>query len=669
MECGVLAMSGVNQHEKIKSPSKRVHAVPAALEPIAPPPGPLDSREDVRRLVLKLWRPMLALGSASNARCCPGETGAVYDDGAAGLEGFCRPLWAVLACAAHGDSLPGTELLAEAVRAGVDHSHPDYWGEFVNDDQRCVEMAVLGWALLQAPNAFWTSLDDPSRDRFVEWISQINRVTRLPANNWRFFRILVNLGLRAVRRPHSPERLEEDLALIESCYLGDGWYSDGRGTQRDYYVAMAMHFNGLLIAAARPPGFDDYTARYRERARLFAPHFLQWFVPDGAALPYGRSLIYRFAQAAFWSALAWAGEEALPWGVIKGVLLRHVRSWLGRPIFDHAGVLSIGYGYGNLNMAESYNSPSSPYWATKALLVAGLPKEHPFWQAAEASLPRQEEKSVQVHPGFIIRRHDDQQQITVLASGQFPNGWHLRHAAAKYAKFAYSTRFGFSVPVGSVTLEDGAYDNALALSDDGHHWRVREKCTEVRIEGDMLFSTWSPWEDVKVGTWLLFDANWQVRVHRLETGRPLHSAEAGHAVPRPDAAPLEEENYGQVGHGRAAAIFSDNAAGLVDPLASRAGAIVMPTPNSNLLHPRTVLPTLRASHAPGVHWLVTFLPLTCNPALFLHLLDPDVEARKLADGVMLRLPSGRVMKFLGAPAVGFDTPADRETVTAANNGI
>jgi hypothetical protein len=592
---------------------------------------------------------MLALGSASQARCCPGETGSVYDDGAVGLEGFCRPLWSVLACAARGEPLPGTEILAGAVSAGVDPAHVDYWGQFTREDQRCVEMSVLGWALAAAPAAFWDRLEDKARDDLVRWLSQINRVKNLPANNWRFFRILVNLGLRAVQQPFSEECLKRDLALIEGCYLGDGWYSDGRGAQRDYYVAMAMHFYGLLIAALDPPGLGDYAARYRERARLFASHFIQWFVPDGSALPYGRSLTYRFAQGAFWSALAWADEEALPWGVIKGLLFRHLRSWLAQPIFDRAGVLTIGYGYANLNMAENYNSPASPYWATKALLVAGLPEDHPFWRAREEPLPRLPEESVQSPAGFIIRRHDDERHITVLASGQFPEGWHLRHAPAKYAKFAYGTRFGFSVPTGSVTLEDGAFDNMLALSDDGHHWRVREKCVEAKVDEEMLVSAWSPWPDVQVRTWLLFDADWQVRVHRLDAGRPLQSAEAGHAVPRPNVAPLLEKDATETGPGRAAVIFPDNAAGLIDARAMRAGEIVVAAPNSNLLHPRTLLPTLRGRHAPGVHWLVTFLPLTYQPAAFLQSLEPDVDVTVDSDRLVLRLPSKRKLAFTGAP--------------------
>ena len=35
--------------------------------------------------------------------------------------------------------------------------------------------------------------------------------------------------------------------------------------------------------------------------------FAAWFDTDGAAVPYGRSLTYRFAQSAFYAACLWAG--------------------------------------------------------------------------------------------------------------------------------------------------------------------------------------------------------------------------------------------------------------------------------------------------------------------------------------------------------------------------
>lgn len=60
-------------------------------------------------------------------------------------------------------------------------------------------------------------------------------------------------------------------------------------------------------------------------------------------------MTYRFAMAAFWGALALAlalaGEEALPWGVVKGLYLRHLRWWSRPEIADRDGVLSVGYGY------------------------------------------------------------------------------------------------------------------------------------------------------------------------------------------------------------------------------------------------------------------------------------------------------------------------------------
>ena len=602
---------------------------------------------DMRRLVESLREPLRAYSSPSGARVCPGATRATaYGERAAGMEGFGRPLWPVVADTARSEPPGVVRPELAAVNAGVDPRHPDYWGELGDTDQRSVEMAVLGWALAAAPAAWWDPLADDERERLARWLGRINDVF-LPANNWRFFRLLVNAGLRRVGAPWSPARWADDLALIEDCYLDGGWYSDGVTPQRDYYVAMAMHFYGLLIAGLDLPELGERNRRYRERARLFARDFILWFASDGSALPYGRSLTYRFAQGAFWAALAWCGEEALPWGVIKGLLLRHLRWWLGQPIFTESGVLTIGYSYPNLFMSESYNAPASPYWAMKALLPAALPETHPFWQAEELPLPELPTLRAQPHAGLLIRRHDGG-DITALASGQFTNGWHLRHEAEKYAKFAYSTRFGFSVPAGQTTLKDGAHDNALALSEEGQYWRVRHACREARVADDTLISEWYAWPDVRVRTWLFFDGAWQVRVHRLETARVLLSAEAGHALPRHEVEAAEEHKGWHTGPGFAAAVGADAMCGLFDGAGTRRGEVILTAANTNLLHPRTVLPTLHGEHAPGVHWLVTLLPVS-------HRLDqPDSRVRPVveivpdADGLRVRLPGGGERRFADA---------------------
>src|SRR5699024_10370751 len=161
-------------------------------------------------------------------------------------------------------------------------------------------------------------------------------------------------------------------------------------------------------------------------------------------IPFGRSMTYRFAQTAFWSALAFANVEALPWGVIKGIVLRHLRWWMRRPIFTHDGLLTIGYGYPNLIMTESYNAPGSPYWGMKSFLVLALGEEHPFWKQEEQPLPKLDTVKTLKHAQMIMCRDESSDHVYGLTSGQYA-GFEPAHTAAKYSKFAYSNLFGFSV--------------------------------------------------------------------------------------------------------------------------------------------------------------------------------------------------------------------------------
>ena len=138
-------------------------------------------------------------------------------------------------------------------------------------------------------------------------------------------------------------------------------------------------------------------------------------------MPYGRSLTYRFAQAAFWSAIAYTGVEVegLSRGQVKGLLLRNLRWWMRQPIFTPDGLLSIGYTSPNLLMVEGYNAPGSPYWASKALLVLALPAEDPFWAIAEEPLPPRSDIAVQRHAGLIFQHDDARAHTIALANGQF----------------------------------------------------------------------------------------------------------------------------------------------------------------------------------------------------------------------------------------------------------
>jgi hypothetical protein len=561
--------------------------------------NPLRDRADLQRAVCALFAPLKPHFSSGAARVRLGFSGAHYDDNAAELEGFARPLWGLAPLAAGGAEFDGWELYRRGLANGSDPRHPEYWGAPCDIDQRLVEMAAVGFALALVPQEIWEPLEPGAQKNLARWLTEINR-REVADCNWLFFRVLVNLGLANVGAEHDASAVQAALDRLETFYLGDGWYSDGPNARRDYYIPMAMHFYGLLYARLAGTQNPERAQQFRERAALFARDFLHWFDADGAALPFGRSLTYRFAQGAFWSALAFADVEALPWGVLKGLALRHLRWWSRRPIFQPSGILSIGYGYPNLNMAEQYNSPGSPYWAMKFFAALALPETHPFWQAEEAPLPSLPERHELPHAGMIIGRDTESRHVFALTGGQ-----HMlwsRHGAEKYAKFAYSTVFAFSVPAGGYGLEQAAVDSMLAVSDDGIHYRVREEPLEARIDGGILYSRWRPWPEVEIETWLKLDPPWHVRLHRLRSDRPLWSAEGGFALDRTgDDRPAEGQQA--AGAGFALARYPDGFSGLRDLQGQRTGQVVRVFPNTNLLAPRTVIPSLADRHAPGEHLL------------------------------------------------------------------
>ncbi|MGO4423304.1 DUF2264 domain-containing protein, partial [Streptomyces sp. MCAF7] len=277
------------------------------------------------------------------ARLRLGVNTAIHDDTAAELESFARPLWGLAPLAAGGGAFEHWGHWTQGLATGTDPDHPEYWGEPGPHDQRIVEMAAIGFALALAPDRLWDPLKGPERDRVARWLrSALDRPTT--ENNWLFFPVLIGLGLDRVGVSYDPAPIRARLDRLESFALGDGWYADGPTERRDYYVPWAMHFYGLLYAALAGERDPERAVRFRMRASLFAGDFQHWFADDGAAVPYGRSLTYRFAQAAFWAALPYAGVEALPWGVVKGHLLRHLRWWQRRPEAVGEGLLSIGYG-------------------------------------------------------------------------------------------------------------------------------------------------------------------------------------------------------------------------------------------------------------------------------------------------------------------------------------
>lgn len=572
--------------------------------------NPLKTRADVQRLVRELAEPLIPHFSPGRTQVLPGPNRALYGDPASGLEGFARPLWGLAPLAAGGGKFKHWDLWRTGIANGTDPKHPEYWGRPGDYDQRSVEMAAFGVSLVLAPRELWEKLSPAVRERLVAWLSHINDV-KLVQSNWLYFRVLVNLGLRVRGQTWSEERVDADLARLDDFYLGDGWYQDGPsgapfrdGRTGDYYVPMAFHYYALIYARLAGASDPVRTTRYLERARLFAQDFAHYFAADGAALPFGRSLTYRFAQGAFWSALAYAPVEALPWSVIKGYYLRHLRWWLQQPIFSETGLLTIGYAYPNLLMAESYNSAGSPYWGMKVFLPLALPENHPFWTAPEAPPPARRRVRTIAGAKLIAATDPATGDVTAINPGQAVEDW-PRHAPQKYSKFAYSTRFGFAVPASSATPSEGGFDNMLALSDDRRRYRVREHCHDMQVRDGVAYSRWLPWPDVEVRTWLIAFPSAHVRLHRVNSARVWWSFEGGFAVPYLAPAAVRREANDQ---GRAAVTTSSGFSWIEDRAlegALRRTRCVDLGASSHVLASLSAMPGLTGEHTAGECWLAS----------------------------------------------------------------
>lgn len=581
--------------------------------------NPLKTKADLDRVLLDLLSPLAGRYSEGNAGYELGAFGTTYPPRTARMEGWSRVLWGVAPLLAGGGDFPALAAHLEGLRRGTDPNDPAYWGVPGDSDQLLVETAAVALSLLIAPDRFWTPLPLEERKRLHAWLSHIER-RELPANNWHFFRILVCAAFRRLCLPVDEAAEAASFDMVEELYRGDGWYEDGCNGNYDFYNPFGFHFYGLVYARLMGELFPERAERYVERARLFAPQFLGFFREDGSNVPYGRSLSYRFAAVSFFSACAFAGAEALPWPVMKGLVLRSLRWWFSRPILDASGVLTVGYAYPNLVMAEQYNSPTSPYWACKAFLVLALGEDHPFWRAEESPLPALSPATPLPRVRFVLNRGAEDVQL--LNPGRYP-AWEAVQSAAKYCKFAYSARFGFSVSRGSYALEQTGCDSSLVLSEGDGYWRERRRASDQRSGTNWTAGTWIPWPDVEIRTTLVALGEAHLRIHRIRSGRRLEAVEGGFSVPRFLGAEKPAAADVRITAGSAAVLYpwagsriddlgfavSGNSAADLSAAAAapRRGDILYPSPNLNLMAPSGAVPILRSSIEAGETVLASFI--------------------------------------------------------------
>lgn len=612
-----------------------------------------DSREEFAALLFRHLDPLLPHYSELGARLNLAGGGATYEDEVIPFEAWARPLWGLAPFWAGGsrsESHRFERLYLRGLATGTDPDSPEYWGGFRDHDQRFVEMAAIAYALLLAPDVLWAPLRKRDRVHVACWLAGVNDY-ELPHGNWLWFRVLVNLALCELGQAYSEHLLAADLAELDGYYLGNGWYQDGPTGLPDYYNAMTFHFFSLLCvglygrgvgerrASRTPSVFSDARLEaYEERARRFAIDYVRLFSARGETVPYGRSLTYRFAHAGFWSMAAVSrvnqGLKFSP-GVLKGLVERNIEAWDPKRVCDNGGVMTIGYHYPNLHMAESYNAAGSPMWAFMAFACLALPECDAFWQAPSLTLP---EQPALCKTGMGVVQRDSAGEVVLYPDGRVP-GHPFAQSQNKYSKFVYSTRFGFSVSRSERTLEEAAPDSMLAFVVGGRVF-VRDGVSEcgrdsagdysmgatsssgseaviadfvVPFDHELLNSVarsvgcdegewdvsmaatslWSPMPDITVRTIIVPGASGEahVRIHVITSNIDCEAYDCGFAVPgdyRRCSLDDAEKVCAVRGESRRIVSCHDDAEGLFGE-----HVLIKADPNTNISCSKTVIPAVR----------------------------------------------------------------------------
>lgn len=543
----------------------------------------VKTRDELEQLLYRMILPVRECYTPNKAGITVGVTSAGYEDHTVPMEGWSRILWGLVPLwKGNKKALPEFQnIYREGLAAGTDPSNEEYWGDCHDVDQRFVEMAAIAYGLLLVPDILWEPLSEKEKEQAAAWLLQING-HRYPENNWQMFAVLVNIALKKLGMPYSQEQIDGNLAKIESFYEKDGWYTDGISKHHDYYVAFAIHFYSLIYAMVMEEEEPERCRLFKERAKAYGKDFIYWFAEDGSAIAYGRSLTYRFAQGAYWSACLMAGVEPFSKAVMKGIVIRHLEKWLEYPIFDKNGLLTIGYGYPQLYMQENYNAPGSPYWGLKTFALLALPEEDELWSMDAGELPALEN----------VKFMETARMVATRQAGNvcfYPDGKDNKdhsHFQCKYSKFVYSSLFGFCVPKSNIRITEAAPDSALAFEIGGYIFTKRTNKT-FALQEDRIVMTYDIFPGVSVETEIIPREDGHTRIHHIHSELPCKVYDCGFAVKKEETGDkfIRREENGMA--------MAENSFSFCEIKGKEGtGMVIDSFPNLNLLHTKVVIPAV-----------------------------------------------------------------------------
>lgn len=150
--------------------------------------NPLETKSDLAKFLIGLLDPLAAHTSPGGARIHLGHTATHYDEAAAQLEGFSRPIWGLASLLAGGGEYPGTQRWVDGFQNGCDPKHEEFWGDMRHKDQRMVECSAIGFSIAVAREKLWDPLSPEAKANVEQWLGGMND-KEMPNTNWLWFRV------------------------------------------------------------------------------------------------------------------------------------------------------------------------------------------------------------------------------------------------------------------------------------------------------------------------------------------------------------------------------------------------------------------------------------------------------------------------------------------------
>jgi len=273
----------------------------------------------------------------------------------------------------------------QTIAAQVDPASEDFadYTHYGNPySQLLVDTAFLAQAILRAPTALWDPLPDQTKANVIHLLAAARNIT--PYNsNWLLFSTEVEILYRKLTGQCRLHVIQQHFQLIDTWYVGDGWYMDGPHFATDYYNSLVIHpfLLDLCDEAADllPHGTSQ---KVLTRAQRHAEVLEKLVATDGTYIAMGRSLTYRCGVFHLLAQLAW--QNRLPASInattARDILFTVATRTLGPASYRADGFLNIGICSHQPHHAQRYICTGSLYMAAAAFLPLGIADTDDFWQ-------------------------------------------------------------------------------------------------------------------------------------------------------------------------------------------------------------------------------------------------------------------------------------------------